>query len=234
MINTWKTFLLFYIFLQSSSLFCVEKPSPTRGKILFKTQYFNGKRVNSCKNCHNLTENHFTKILKAGPPLKNSYYRESFSKKKYRSITSAIEACMRVFQQKVNKNNQKDLESYLKLISTPKLTQAYSYKEIPSHLPKNISGSSFEGRGTYITSCLPCHDFHSLDLTKLPLAKETLYKKVRGMSPLFRREKIQLTQTIYNDNFDKIKMPIFSRDRLSDESLINIITYMMETIRTRP
>ncbi|MCJ8346359.1 hypothetical protein MJH12_12520 [bacterium] len=167
---------------------------------------------------------------KAGPPLIDSYYRSHFSKGRFQSISSAIQHCMKEFQQEENPNNQKDLESYLRLLSNPKKNTPYSYQAVPNQLPKNLTGSSFEGRGSFIKNCLVCHKFHDLDLKKLPLAKETIYKKVRGMSPLFRRNKIGLTQNIYNDNFTKTKMPIFSKDRLSDRLLIDIITYMMEKI----
>ncbi|MCO4783760.1 MAG: cytochrome c [Candidatus Cloacimonetes bacterium] len=201
-----------------------------RGKLLFKTQYFNGKRTNSCKDCHNLQEHAFTKINKPGPPLKNSFFRKSFSKDRFTKISDAVALCMNKFQQETDPKNKEHLLAYLKLISDPKVDSKYKFIAKPKHLPKNLSGSSFEGRGAYIKSCLPCHTFHDLDLKKLPLAKETIYKKVRGMPPLFRRAKIGLTQNIYNDNFTKTKMPIFSEDRLSERLLIDIIAHMMKEI----
>ena len=180
----------------------------------------------ACNSCHARKEPADDGMIRPGHDLQNAYKRTSYKNGQLSSLLAAVNSCREEWMNApaftTDQTAWKNLESYLKDLANDQISEPISY-EIATPLTDFSNGDADKGMKAFNNSCSICHGVNGVGSNQGPgiagtnLSAETIAKRVRTSG--------SQTSDVY-DGLTGGKMPFFTADRLSDESLNDIIAFL--------
>lgn len=218
----------------SSGSKTVERPAVERGESLAGDPDFSSSSVNylACDDCHSRTADEGSRIF-PGYPLENSAGRESWWGGYEAQYLGAVDFCFRRFMrgQPLEPGQPKGdaLYEYLASISPETSSPA-----LPLTITRNITliagGDAVAGEAIYDAACRHCHGSPSgsgrLD-PAITAIDEDLFEEYDVLFPGIDH-RVVVAEKVRHGSFFGIGgvMPFFAEERLTDEELASVMTYL--------
>lgn len=183
----------------------------------------------SCASCHALTENDgfaMDGLRRPGHTLLNAPQRESFKNGAIDNLLAAVNVCVTEWMNgdalASDDPDWVNLLNWLKDQNTVEIAEAVTIAIVPP--PAELAGGNAEnGRELFNTSCVVCHGF---DGQGTQLAPQITNK---GLTPELIASRVRTSgrsNSIAYEGLTGGVMPFWAADRLSDNELIDIVSFV--------
>jgi len=215
--------------------------SATGGRLLFHSPALSGNGL-ACINCHADFDEvrRDDGLIRPAHPLYNAASRETFwgqeadSPDRYMDISSAAVPCVEAFllrPTKLTAQQALSLQAYLRAITRQPTRQPLAYTaaaDMTGEYAGFAGGDKRRGRTLFYATCHACHPNGHAGLAPVPLPrdKETSFyaRKVREGNGLGA-----VLSGLEPDAYDRqggLFMPFYGADRLSNQDIRDIISYI--------
>ena len=198
------------------------------GESLYSSPHSDGNSF-SCKSCHGLSEPASDGIRRPGHQIGDASNRTSFKNGQLSSLLDAVNSCrtewMAATAYTSEDGNWLALELYLKSQTTEATTANLTY-EIVSPASDLSGGNAATGQTTFNTTCVVCHGVDAVGTDQGPalagttLSGEAIASRIRTSG--------SSTSSVY-DGLTGGRMPFWSKDRITDQEINDIIAYLAQT-----
>ncbi|MFK7872553.1 MAG: DM13 domain-containing protein [Oligoflexales bacterium] len=229
MMLPWKIFIYFFFLVScqnfgDQSVITESEKRMTKSK-LYMEAHDDGNSF-ACASCHGLTDEGV--VRRAGHPLTNVTLRPNYKNGHISTLREAVNNC-RVSWMNAPEWDENDLkwQDLLGFLKEQTIVIEKEIKPVEYHIiqpPDDVSsGNEVVGQELFNKSCLICHGRNGVGtvqgpgLERIQLSDSVIAKRLRLSGPE--------EDPVYNE-LEGGKMPFWSQERLSDDEMRNIISFL--------
>lgn len=222
--------LLASVFLVSG---CVQEgdgegeSSSSPGERLYRESLEEGNTY-ACATCHALQEPASDGLLRPGHPIGNATKRPTYKNGQFDEMLSAVNSCLEEWMNaptwEKSDDDWKTLRDWLDSQATTDSAEPLEY-DVASPPSDLGGGNAEEGRQIFNNRCAVCHGKDAAGTNRAPALRRS------DLAPDYVAERIRLSGDSDSSVYDGLtggQMPFWSKQRLSDGELRNVVAYVAQ------